>query len=66
MSNNDMDVRCRDDGIGMDEYVLGNYFSVLGKSYYNSSDFKNKGIDMPPISKFGIGILSCRSDGNLN
>lgn len=60
-SNHDMDVICRDDGIGMDEYVLRNYFSVLGKSYYNSSDFKNKRIDMNAISKFGIGILSCFS-----
>lgn len=59
--NHDMDVICRDDGIGMDEYVLRNYFSVLGKSYYNSSDFKNKRIDMNAISKFGIGILSCFS-----
>ncbi len=61
MPNHDMDVICRDDGIGMDEYVLRNYFSVLGKSYYNSSDFKNKRIDMNAISKFGIGILSCFS-----
>ncbi len=60
-SNHDMDVICQDDGIGMDEYVLKNYFSVLGKSYYNSSDFKNKRIDMNAISKFGIGILSCFS-----
>lgn len=61
MPNHDMEVICRDDGIGMDEYVLRNYFSVLGKSYYNSSDFKNKRIDMNAISKFGIGILSCFS-----
>ncbi|MBD5470129.1 MAG: hypothetical protein HDR19_03160 [Lachnospiraceae bacterium] len=60
-SINDMDVICRDDGIGMDEYVLKNYFSVLGKSYYNSSDFKSKRIDINAISKFGIGILSCFS-----
>lgn len=60
-SNHDIDVICQDDGIGMDEYVLRNYFSVLGKSYYNSSDFKNKRIDMNAISKFGIGILSCFS-----
>lgn len=50
-----------DDGIGMDEYILRNYFSVLGRSYYTSSDFKNKQLDMVPISKFGVGILSCFS-----
>lgn len=54
-----IEVVCQDDGIGMDEYILKNYFSMLGKSYYNSSDFKNMGIDMPVISKFGVGILSC-------
>lgn len=59
--DNGMDVVCRDDGVGMDEYILKNYFSVLGKSYYNSTDFKNKRIEMKAISKFGIGILSCFS-----
>ncbi|MBK6087643.1 HD domain-containing protein [Ruminococcus difficilis] len=60
-SNSDYILICRDDGIGMNEYVLKNYFSVLGKSYYESNDFKNKGLKMHSISKFGIGILSCFS-----
>ena len=54
-------VACTDDGVGMDEYILKNYFSVLGKSYYTSDDFKKTEIDINPISKFGIGILSCFS-----
>lgn len=60
-SEDDLIVVCSDDGIGMDEYILRNYFSVLGKSYYKSDDFKNKGIYFNAISKFGIGILSCFS-----
>ncbi len=60
-SEEDLVVLCSDDGIGMDEYVLRNYFSVLGRSYYNSDDFKKKGIEFDSISKFGIGILSCFS-----
>jgi len=52
-------VTCTDDGIGMDEYIVRNYLAVVGKSYYQSSDFKRQGIDMDPISRFGIGILSC-------
>lgn len=52
-------VTCKDDGIGMDEYVIRNYLAVAGKSYYRSPDFEREGIDIDPISRFGIGILSC-------
>lgn len=52
-------VTCKDDGIGMDEYIVRNYLAIAGKSYYQSSDFKREGIDIDPISRFGIGILSC-------
>jgi hypothetical protein len=49
----------RDDGIGMDEYVVRNYLAIAGQSYYRSLDFERQGLKMDPISKFGIGILSC-------
>lgn len=52
-------VRISDNGIGMDEYIVKNYLSIAGKSYYRSSDFDKMGLRMDPISKFGIGILSC-------
>lgn len=52
-------VTCKDDGIGMDEYIVRNYLAIIGKSYYRSPDFKREGIDIDPISRFGIGILSC-------
>ncbi len=52
-------VTCKDDGIGMDEYIVRNYLAVAGKSYYRSPDFQREGIDIDPISRFGIGILSC-------
>lgn len=53
----------RDNGIGMDDNVLSNYFFNIGKSYYQSSDFqtymRKKSIKgFSPISRFGIGILS--------
>lgn len=54
-----------DNGIGMDEHVLSEYFLKIGDSYYDSSDFKrqfnkikNGKASFCPISKFGIGILS--------
>jgi hypothetical protein len=57
--NGDCEILFSDDGIGMDEYVIKNYLSVAGKSFYNSDDFKKLGINMDPISKFGVGVLSC-------
>jgi len=52
-------VKWQDDGIGMDEYVIRNYLAMAGKSYYQSEDFKRQGLEMDPISRFGVGILSC-------
>jgi hypothetical protein len=49
----------KDNGIGMDDYVIENYFMKIGKSYYQSRDFKKEGVLFSPISVFGIGILSC-------
>lgn len=48
-----------DNGIGIDEETLKNYVIEVGKSYYSSNDFLMKEVDFKPISKFGIGILSC-------
>lgn len=48
-----------DDGIGMDEYIVRNYLAVAGKSYYHSKDFEREGLKIDPISRFGVGILSC-------
>jgi len=59
LDNNDAIITWRDDGIGMDEYVIQNYLAVAGKSYYRSQDFEKVGLEMDPISYFGIGILSC-------
>lgn len=57
--------RIEDNGIGMSEEIIRNYFLKIGCSYYNSSQFKkdkirnNANPDYTPISRFGIGILSC-------
>jgi hypothetical protein len=52
----------RDNGIGMDKTWVEKYFLAVGISFYRSEEFENiKGLDMgfSPISRFGIGILSC-------
>lgn len=57
--NGDALVTWTDDGLGMDEYIIRNYLAVAGKSYYHSVDFEREGLKMDPISRFGIGVLSC-------
>lgn len=52
-------VEITDNGIGMDEYIIRNYLALAGKSYYRSIDFQKEGLKMDPISRFGIGVLSC-------
>ena len=51
-----------DNGIGMDEHVLDNYFFTIGNSYYNSSSFyssiKSVSNKKNMIARFGIGIIS--------
>ena len=48
-----------DNGIGMNEYVLKNYFFNIGKSFYNSDDYKNQNLNYSAIGQFGIGFLAC-------
>lgn len=57
--------RIEDNGIGMTEEIIRNYFLKVGCSYYNSDEFAQAKLrcradsDYTPISRFGIGILSC-------
>ena len=57
--------RIEDDGIGMDEHILKDYFLKIGRSYYASDEFRARMLHageqtgFQPISRFGIGILSC-------
>lgn len=56
----------QDNGIGMSEEVVKNYFMRVGRSYYRSSEFntqrqklQDQGVALEATSQFGIGILSC-------
>lgn len=60
----------QDNGIGMDDKVLSEYFFKIGNSYYRSDEFKalkkEKNIThFTPISRFGIGILSVFMIGDV-
>lgn len=56
-------IQVADNGIGMDEHVLNEFFLNIGSSYYDSIEFEKlsraAGSDsFVPISRFGIGIVS--------
>jgi len=62
-----------DFGMGMTLSQVSDYFLNIGNSYYNSDEFKVKKLayqqkdigDFTPVSRFGIGILSCFIVGDL-
>ncbi|WP_313187168.1 HD domain-containing protein [Sphingobacterium siyangense] len=65
-------IRIDDFGMGMNEDIIRNHLLKKGESYYNSDKFKldkikiNKKLDKDfvPISRFGIGLLSCFMAGD--
>lgn len=48
-----------DNGCGMSASIARNYLTVVGRSFYRGEDFNKLGVKMDPISRFGVGILSC-------
>jgi len=66
-------VRVDDSGMGMDRHIIENYLLKVGKSYYKSDEFKarmltvlgERASEYQPVSRFGIGILSCFLAGDL-
>lgn len=63
-SHNGQDyMRVKDNGIGMNQHIIDNYYTNIGSSYYKSREFYDLAAQIKstfkPISKFGIGILSC-------
>ncbi len=62
--------RIEDNGIGMSEPIIREYFLKIGRSYYSSDDFYQEKLlaeidpSYTPISRFGIGILSCFIGGD--
>ena len=64
--------RVDDNGIGMSEATITKYFLSAGSSFYISDEYKKLKIDninnleheYIPISRFGVGLLSCFMDKN--
>lgn len=57
--NGDSIIIFSDSGTGMNLNVIRNYLSVIGQSYYRSDDFNNMDLELNPISRFGVGLISC-------
>jgi hypothetical protein len=57
--------RIEDNGTGMDQHIIKDYFLKVGCSYYTSDEYKKTELEpendtgFKPTSRFGIGILSC-------
>jgi molecular chaperone HtpG len=49
----------QDNGVGMDRDVIRHHLMNVGSSYYNTPQFESEHGDFVPISRFGIGILTC-------
>lgn len=61
---NDIDyLQVKDNGIGMNQHIIDNFYTNVGCSYYSSREFNELITSLKssftPISRFGIGILSC-------
>lgn len=57
--NGNSQIKVTDSGSGMSLYIIRNYLSIIGKSYYRSDEFENLNLNVSPISRFGVGLISC-------
>jgi molecular chaperone HtpG len=58
-NNSNRELVVHDNGIGMNLTIITEHLMKVGSSYYNTTQFKNDNSDFTPISRFGIGVLSC-------
>jgi hypothetical protein len=65
-------IRIDDCGMGMTFSQISKFFLKVGNSYYNSDEFKveklsykKNSYDFVPVSRFGIGVLSCFIVGDI-
>lgn len=59
LNKEDNEIIITDNGIGMSESILDEYFFNIGNSYYKSNKYKEAGYEYKAIGKFGIGFLAC-------
>ena len=57
-------IQIEDNGIGMDSSIARKYLLQIGKSYYQSEEFRTN-YKFAPTSRFGVGFLSVFAVSNL-
>lgn len=58
VSTDEQYVYIRDNGIGMTDDVIKNYFLNIGVSYYRSKEYRDLDLSYKPMGFFGIGFLA--------
>jgi molecular chaperone HtpG len=59
LASNNEKLIVTDNGMGMDDFIIEEYFTKIGSSFYSSEDFLNQELDFNPLNELGIGFLSC-------
>lgn len=49
---------CEDNGTGMDQHIVEHFLMRIGRSYYQSPEFRQQNLDFNPIGQFGLGVMS--------
>lgn len=58
LSKTENQIRITDNGIGMNRYILENYFLKIGKSLYSSEVYKESNYQFKHAGHFGIGFFA--------
>lgn len=56
---NERELVIQDTGSGMDLDIIQNHLLRVGSSFYDTPQFNLDNADFSPISRFGIGVLTC-------
>lgn len=59
LTSNNEKLIVTDNGMGMDEFIVKEYLTKIGRSFYNSEDVLNHELGFHPLNELGIGFLSC-------
>jgi Histidine kinase-, DNA gyrase B-, and HSP90-like ATPase len=57
-NDSELILSCEDNGTGMNRHIIENFLMRIGRSYYNSQEFRRQNLDFAPISNFGLGLMS--------
>ncbi|AUB59386.1 hypothetical protein BK009_01025 [Methanobacterium subterraneum] len=59
LTSNNEKLVVTDNGMGMNELIIEEYLTKIGRSFYSSEDVSNHELGFHPLNELGIGFLSC-------